>query len=399
MPPTDATADTHVVTVAVRHGDREVTGTVLPGESWGQAADRLAGGIGEPVADDLSADPRRFVVDADLRIGLRAMTRGDLPMVTRWRQQPHVLRWWRSDGEPTADRVAAAYEPDIDGTTPTRMWVVEVNGRSVGFVQDYRIRDYPEFALLTPDPDAIVVVAETAFVAGEVQLHRPVGEHRVGEAGGEEKTAIGGREFGLGLRLVDLELAVQRVGELREPAEVLCRVEALAGVAAQHRLAGDQVQDRLGVPEQQPDRDHHRHRRPQRLPDGAAHIADVMRSLPERAGDHRRGGDHQADAEDHAGVEQIDAERARRQRLRPDPAEQHHVGRRDQRLREVGQHEGISERHRRPRLPAPPVLLSLHPGHALRLSERGGFGKAYRAVTKPAIASTTPGASGSDGSA
>ena len=35
------------------------------------------------------------------------------------------------------------------------MWVVEVNGRSVGFVQDYRIRDYPGFALLTPDPDAI----------------------------------------------------------------------------------------------------------------------------------------------------------------------------------------------------------------------------------------------------
>jgi hypothetical protein len=26
---------------------------------------------------------------------------------------------------------------------PTRMWVVEVNGRSVGFVQDYRIGDYP----------------------------------------------------------------------------------------------------------------------------------------------------------------------------------------------------------------------------------------------------------------
>ena len=58
-------------------------------------------------------------------------------------------------GEPTAQRVAAAYGPDIDGTTPTRMWVVEVNGRSIGFVQDYRIRDYPEFALLTPDPDAI----------------------------------------------------------------------------------------------------------------------------------------------------------------------------------------------------------------------------------------------------
>ena len=35
------------------------------------------------------------------------------------------------------------------------MWVAEVNGRSVGFVQDYRIGDYPDYALLAPDPDAI----------------------------------------------------------------------------------------------------------------------------------------------------------------------------------------------------------------------------------------------------
>ncbi len=41
--------------------------------------------------------------------------------------------------------------------SPTRMWVVEVNGRSVGFVQDYRIGDYPDYAVLGPDPSAIGV--------------------------------------------------------------------------------------------------------------------------------------------------------------------------------------------------------------------------------------------------
>ena len=41
--------------------------------------------------------------------------------------------------------------------TPTRMWIAEVNGRSVGFLQDYRIGDYPEYAVLGPDPDAIGV--------------------------------------------------------------------------------------------------------------------------------------------------------------------------------------------------------------------------------------------------
>ncbi|WP_416958104.1 GNAT family N-acetyltransferase [Nocardioides sp. T5] len=144
--------------VVVRHGDRELAGTVLPGESWAAAAVRIAAETdGEPVVDDLSGDTLRFGIEPDQRVDLRAMTRGDLPALTRWLQEPHVQRWWHNDGEPTADRVVAAYGPRVDGTTPTRMWVVEVNGRSVGFVQDYRIRDYPGFALLTSDPDAIGV--------------------------------------------------------------------------------------------------------------------------------------------------------------------------------------------------------------------------------------------------
>ena len=35
------------------------------------------------------------------------------------------------------------------------MWVAEVNGRSVGLLQDYRISDHPEYALLTARPDAV----------------------------------------------------------------------------------------------------------------------------------------------------------------------------------------------------------------------------------------------------
>ena len=77
--------------------------------------------------------------------------------MVRWRQSEHLHRWWASDGEPTAERVAAQYGPSIDGMTPTRMWIAEVNGRSVGFVQDYRVGDYPEYAVLGPDPAAIGV--------------------------------------------------------------------------------------------------------------------------------------------------------------------------------------------------------------------------------------------------
>ena len=153
MPASDGT---QAVPVVVRHGARELAGAVQPGESWADAATRVAATtLIEPMADDLSGEILRFVVDPDQRIDLRAMTHGDLPALVRWLQADHVRRGWRHDGEATLERVTASYGPRVDGRTPTRMWVIEVNGRSIGFVQDYRVRDYPGFALLTPDPDAV----------------------------------------------------------------------------------------------------------------------------------------------------------------------------------------------------------------------------------------------------
>jgi aminoglycoside 6'-N-acetyltransferase len=142
--------------VVVHDRGRDLAGLVQAGESWAAAARRTAASLHvEPVPLDLSGDVKQFVIDHDRVVGVRAMSRGDLADVTRWRQSEHVQRWWRGVGEPTPEAVEARYGPRIDGLTPTRMWVVEVNGRSVGFIQDYRIGDYPDYALLTPDPEAI----------------------------------------------------------------------------------------------------------------------------------------------------------------------------------------------------------------------------------------------------
>lgn len=144
--------------IVVRHGSRDLAGVARDGESWVRAAERVAATVpGAPFALDLSGEPLRFEVDPDVVVALRAAGPGDLPDLVRWRQSEHVCAWWGADGEPTAENVAAQYAPDIDGMTPTRLWIAEVNGRSVGFVQDYRISDYPEFALLTAHPDAVGV--------------------------------------------------------------------------------------------------------------------------------------------------------------------------------------------------------------------------------------------------
>lgn len=93
----------------------------------------------------------------DVTVDLRPMTRADLPDLLRWLLAPHVGRWFRSATPWTDEVVEGRYGPRIDGSTPDRMFVVTVEGEPVGFVQDYRIGDHPEFALLTAQPDAIGV--------------------------------------------------------------------------------------------------------------------------------------------------------------------------------------------------------------------------------------------------
>jgi aminoglycoside 6'-N-acetyltransferase len=87
-------------------------------------------------------------------IGFRPMTRADFPDVVTWQRQPHVARWWQDEAtdEPAAER---HYGPALDGDDPTRLWVLQADGRPVGMVQDYRVGDHPEYALLTAKPEAV----------------------------------------------------------------------------------------------------------------------------------------------------------------------------------------------------------------------------------------------------
>jgi aminoglycoside 6'-N-acetyltransferase len=157
----NAPVATDPVHVIVHDRGRELAGAARPGESWAAAARRTCASLHtEPEPLDLSGETKRFVIDPDTRVAVRAMTRADLGDVVAWRSSAAVRRWWSAGGLGDPDGLAhtrAAYAERVDGLSPTRMWVIEVNGRSVGFVQDYRIGDYPDYALLGPDPGAIGV--------------------------------------------------------------------------------------------------------------------------------------------------------------------------------------------------------------------------------------------------
>lgn len=116
--------------------------------------------------------------DGGLVVGLRPMTRADFADLLRWRLEPHVAHWFAESGPVTAATIEKRFGRRIDGDEPTRMFVVTAAGRPVGFLQDYRISDHPEFAVLAPEPNAIGVdyaIGDPAWLrrgVGLRMLHR-----------------------------------------------------------------------------------------------------------------------------------------------------------------------------------------------------------------------------------
>lgn len=93
------------------------------------------------------------------------MRHSDLPLLQRWLQLPHVDAFWREPFDLAG--VVAKYGPRIDGVEPTHMFVIEHDGRAIGWIQWYLWCDYSSHAaqLGTGHSDAGVDLA-----IGEVEM-------------------------------------------------------------------------------------------------------------------------------------------------------------------------------------------------------------------------------------
>src|SRR5215475_5263877 len=85
-----------------------------------------------------SDDPQALslVTFATDLITFRRLSRADFPLLEQWLKKPHVLRWWREPLDGAA--LEAKYGPRIDGVEPTFVFVIEYDGRPVGWIQWYR---------------------------------------------------------------------------------------------------------------------------------------------------------------------------------------------------------------------------------------------------------------------
>jgi aminoglycoside 6'-N-acetyltransferase len=96
---------------------------------------------------------RKFIEDGPLgpsaennrRISFRPMGRSDFPLLQKWLAAPHVAVWWNEHFDLAS--LEAKYGPGIDGSQPIYVYLIEFEGISIGWIQWYRWRDFPEHAI------------------------------------------------------------------------------------------------------------------------------------------------------------------------------------------------------------------------------------------------------------
>lgn len=88
-----------------------------------------------------------------MEISFRPLTRDDLPRFRAWLVTPHVREWWRDDIEETV----AEYAKELEAGSTTSFFVILAEGRDVGFIQSYRVKDEPEYQAGIKIDDAVAV--------------------------------------------------------------------------------------------------------------------------------------------------------------------------------------------------------------------------------------------------
>ena len=108
-------------------------------------------------------------------IGFRRMVMDDLHLLHRWLQLPQVLEWWWGGVAPTYEAVAEKYGPDIADGALTRAYLMLYADQPIGYIQTYRIRDYPEYAAAVGAEEEAAGV--DLLIGEEKYLHKGLGSH------------------------------------------------------------------------------------------------------------------------------------------------------------------------------------------------------------------------------
>ena len=95
----------------------------------------------------------------------RRLTDDDLPALVGWTSAEHARPWF--DDEPrSVEDARRSYARELLGASQTQMWVVELAGLAIGYLQDYPVSAYDDYAVRVKDPQAVAF----DFLIGDPQF-------------------------------------------------------------------------------------------------------------------------------------------------------------------------------------------------------------------------------------
>jgi hypothetical protein len=115
------------------------------------------------------------------------MSAGDLPLMLRWLEMPHIREWW---GDPETE---LGYVRDmIEGRDTTRPFIFSVDGEPMGYIQYWFIGDHQNATWIADHPwlaelpsDAVGVdlrsrqAGEGNWLRGPARIRRAPGRARI----------------------------------------------------------------------------------------------------------------------------------------------------------------------------------------------------------------------------
>ena len=106
-----------------------------------------------------------------MKLEFRRLGSEDLPLLHEWLQREHVRRWWTE--RQTYAEVVDHYLPAIEGQEPTDLYVIDADGRPVGFIQTYQVADHSEYRKLVQVEEGVAGV--DLFIAESELVGRGLG--------------------------------------------------------------------------------------------------------------------------------------------------------------------------------------------------------------------------------
>ena len=125
--------------------------------------------------DDENSHARDFVLCENVRtrhvnrydqLSFRRIAEEDIPTIYSWLQEPHVREFYHRNSVPSWEETRRHYLQRLDPGWPTKSFLSCV-GHPIGYIQAYRIADYPEYAAMIGETEGISVdifIGESGFL-------------------------------------------------------------------------------------------------------------------------------------------------------------------------------------------------------------------------------------------